>query len=302
MSSSITHYRNGVPYNAAGEVVITITGGPEQLNDTVSNNTSQRFGSISDSPHRSFPSGSLYRPRRRNDYNPDSFGQSIFEYLDYLDDLSGTASSEETENKELDEKLKNDTKLLAEVIRDITRKHSDELGKIAGKLSQNIKGRKIRNYQDAIASMEKFQNGRYFKLAQDDRNALADAVKAMDKRTLADNLGRLSAASGLLAKGFIVEVFFSKIEEGFRTGNWKPLMLEIEAMALSGVAAAAMTRYIPYIVLGLAAHVPMLFPPADAYALAIFGIAILASLIDAELVDKFNNEIEDLYDALRTDY
>lgn len=249
--------------------------------------------------HRSFPSGSLYRPRRRNDYNPDAFGQSM---CDYLDNLTNLTPSEEIVDKELDEKLKNDTKLLAEVIRDITRKHSDELGEIAGKLSQNIKGRKIRNYQDAIASMEKFQNGRYFKLAQDDRNALADAVKAMDKRTLADNLGRLSAASGLLAKGFIVEVFFSKIEEGFRTGNWKPLMLEIEAMALSGVAAAAMTRYIPYIVLGLAAHVPMLFPPAAAYAFAIFGIAILASLIDAELVDKFNNEIEGLFDSQRTDY
>lgn len=299
MSSSITHYRNGVPYNAAGEVVITITGGPEQLNDTVSNNTSQRFGSISDSPHRSFPSGSLYRPRRRNDYNPDAFGQPI---IAYLDNLAALAPGEEIEDKELDEKLKNDTKLLAEVIRDITKKYSDELGEIAGKLSQNIKGRKIRNYQDAIASIEKFQNGRYFKLAQDDRNALADAVKAMDKRTLADNLGRLSAASGLLAKGFIVEVFFSKIEEGFRTGNWKPLMLEIEAMALSGVAAAAMTRYIPYIVLGLAAHAPMLFPPVAAYALVVFGIAILASLIDAELVDKFNNEIEELIDALRTDY
>lgn len=148
--------------------------------------------------------------------------------------------------------------------------------------------------------MENFGSGRY-KIGQDDRNAIADAIKALDKKTLADNLKRLSASSALLAKGFLVEIFCSKIEEDIRTNNWKPLMLEIEAMALSGVAVAAMSRFIPHALLTIAVISPSM-PPMVAAGLVVFLIASLASLINANLVDKLNNEIDDAIDALRPDY
>ncbi|OWF75403.1 hypothetical protein B4903_20425 [Yersinia frederiksenii] len=295
--STITHYRNGVPYNAAGEVVITITGGPDKLDNTVSNNSSQRFGSISNSPHRSFPTGSTYQHRRQNTYNPDTFGQSIFEYLDGLPD---TAPSEDSEGRELNEKLKNDTKLLAEVMRDITKMFGDEWGRIADNLSQNIRKKKIRNYHDAIATIEKLKSNEFYKIPTDYRNTISDAIKVLDKKTLADNFNRLSAASGLLAKEFTAEAFYSKIEEGFRTGNWKPLMLEIEAWALSGVAVAAMTRFIPYALFSLTLIIPMVTAPVG-FAIVMLGIVILASLIDAKLVDKLNEEIRAMVNALRTD-
>lgn len=298
MSSSITHYRNGVPYNAAGEVVITITGGPEQLNNMVSNNTIQRFGSISDSSHRSFLSGSLHRSRRKNDYNPDTFGQSI---SDYLDNLSNLTPSEKTEDTELDEKLKSDTKLLAEVISNISNIYGEEWGRLADKLSGNIRGKKIRSYDDAIFTLEKFRSSEFQHIRKKYRDTVADVINVLDKKSLADNFNRLSAASGLLAKGFTAEAFYSKMEEGFRTDNWKPLMLEIEAWALSGVAAAAMARFIPYALFSIAFIIPMA-PSVAGFVIVYSGITILASLIDAKLVDKFNEEIRDLVAALRTDY
>lgn len=212
------------------------------------------------------------------------------------------AAQRETARREatqLEEKLKEDTKLIAEVTRDITNKFGKEFGDLATELSQSIRGKKIRNYQDAMASFAKFQaNSSYINVRQVDRNAIADALKALDKRTLADNLKRLSASSGLLAKGFTAEVFYSKFEEGCRTDNWKPLMLEIEAMALSGVAAAAMALFLPQAVWLLS----VALPPTAAFVTVIIGIAIVASWVNAEFVDKLNDVLLDYINSQIMDF
>ncbi|MEQ9722270.1 colicin-like pore-forming protein [Yersinia alsatica] len=211
-----------------------------------------------------------------------------------------TARREEAQREaaQLEEKLKEDTKLLATVTSDMTKKFGKEFGDLATELSQNIRGKKIRNYQDAMASFAKFQANPYINMSQIDRNAIADALKALDKRTLADNLKRLSASSALLAKGFTAAVFYSKFEEGCRTDNWKPLMLEIEAMALSGVAAAAMTLFLPQAVWLLSLAVP----PTVAFIVVVISIAIVASWVNAEFVDKLNGAILDYINSHIMDY
>ncbi|OVZ91150.1 hypothetical protein CBW58_14375 [Yersinia frederiksenii] len=117
-------------------------------------------------------------------------------------------------------------------------------------------------------------------------------------KTLPVNLKRLSASSALLAKGFTAEVFYSKFEEGCRTDNWKPLMLEIEAMALSGVAAAAMTLFLPQAVWLLSLAVP----PTVAFIVVVISIAIVASWVNTEFVDKLNGVILDYINSHIMDY
>ncbi|CNI27971.1 hypothetical protein [Yersinia alsatica] len=75
-------------------------------------------------------------------------------------------------------------------------------------------------------------------------------------------------------------------------------MLEIEAMALSGVAAAAMTLFLPQAVWLLSLAVP----PTVAFIVVVISIAIVASWVNAEFVDKLNGVILDYINSHIIDY
>lgn len=80
-----------------------------------------------------------------------------------------------------------------------------------------------------------------------------------------------------------------KTAVGFETGNWQPLMLELEAMVLSGYAIGIAMGVFSSILLTIASVLSL--PAASAIIGAIILTSIVTSFIDAELADKINKNL-----------
>lgn len=184
----------------------------------------------------------------------------------------------------------------SEIISDVGEKVSKTLGDkynlvakdIAGNI-KNFQGKNIRNFNDAMKSLKKLTSNPNMKINQADKNALINAWKHVNATDMANKLGNLS-------KGFKVADTVMKIEKvreksivGYETGNWGPLVLEVESWIVGGVAGSiAMSVFSA--TLGMA----MLIAGTPAVAVSIGGIilaGIVAAMIDDKLVERLNNAI-----------
>ncbi|MCG5372188.1 colicin-like pore-forming protein [Providencia rettgeri] len=157
---------------------------------------------------------------------------------------------------------------------------------------KNFQGKKIRNLNDALKDLDKVLKNPNFKVSKQDSTAIANAVKHIDAKTLSDNFYRLGKAFKVLDIGLKIEKIREKTVEGFNTGNWNPLMLEVEAMILSGYTAS-LALSITFSVISTIATILSLgaLPVALASIAAIILISYMSSLIDADLVDKINKTL-----------
>ncbi|EIY0670584.1 colicin immunity protein [Salmonella enterica] len=184
----------------------------------------------------------------------------------------------------------------AEVISDMGNKVGDYLGEayksLAKEISGDIKnfqGKTIRSYDEAMASLNKVLSNPGFKVNQADSDALANAWRSLDAQDMANKLGNISRAFKVADVVMKVEKIREKSIEGYETGNWGPLMLEVESWVLSGIASS--------VALGLfsatlGAYALSLGAPA--IAVGIVGILLAAAvgaLIDDKFADVLNNEI-----------
>ncbi|EHU3652385.1 colicin immunity protein [Salmonella enterica] len=185
----------------------------------------------------------------------------------------------------------------SELIADMGDKIGEHLGdkykavakEIAGDI-KNFQGKTIRSFDDAMASLNKITSNPAMKINQADRDALVNAWKHVDAQDMANKLGNLSKAFKVADVVMKVEKVREKSIEGYETGNWGPLMLEVESWVLSGMASA--------VALGLfGAILSMLSLSGLALtAITIAGImtiSYLASKIDSEMSDKINKEVVD---------
>ncbi|HCB7206829.1 TPA: hypothetical protein M2A38_005174, partial [Escherichia coli] len=85
-----------------------------------------------------------------------------------------------------------------------------------------------------------------------------------------------------------VEKVREKSIEGYETGNWGPLMLEVESWVLSGMAASVAMTLLSAIIGSFT--LPALALTAINIA-SIMGISYLASYIDASVAEKINNKL-----------
>lgn len=171
---------------------------------------------------------------------------------------------------------------------------SKRLGKnyqlAADEIANNIKnfqGKRIRNFNDAMASLNKIMSNPGMKINKGDRDALAQAWRYTNTTDMANklsNYGRFFKVADLVIKA---EKIREKSIEGYETGNWKPLMLEVESMVLSGVASSVALA----IVTGILSLFSISALPVIA---AILVISIVSSFIDASLAERLNNKLIDL--------
>ncbi|MFV8907216.1 colicin-like pore-forming protein [Serratia fonticola] len=171
---------------------------------------------------------------------------------------------------------------------------SKRLGKnyqlAADEIANNIKnfqGKRIRNFNDAMASLNKIMSTPGMKINKGDRDALIHAWRYTNVNDMANklsNFGRFFKVADLVIKA---EKIREKSIEGYESGNWKPLMLEVEGMVLSGVASSVALA----IVTGILSLFSMSVLPVIA---AILVISIASSFIDASLAETLNNKIIDL--------
>ncbi|UAN56734.1 MULTISPECIES: colicin-like pore-forming protein [unclassified Serratia (in: enterobacteria)] len=171
---------------------------------------------------------------------------------------------------------------------------SKRLGKnyqlAADEIANNIKnfqGKRIRNFNDAMASLNKIMSTPGMKINKGDRDAIIHAWRYTNVNDMANklsNFGRFFKVADLVIKA---EKIREKSIEGYESGNWKPLMLEVEGMVLSGVASSVALA----IVTGILSLFSMSVLPVIA---AILVISIASSFIDASLAETLNNKIIEL--------
>lgn len=163
---------------------------------------------------------------------------------------------------------------------------------LAKEIADNIKnfqGKNIRGYNDAMKTLNRLTSNPNMKISAKDKAVLINAWKSIDQKNMATKLASLSkafSAAGWLLK---VEKVYDKSIVGYETGNWGPLILEVESWVLSGVtsavALAALTGIVStFLVVGSL--------PATAVMIAgALGIVYVSSLIDDTVAEKVNSQL-----------
>ncbi|MBJ4985940.1 colicin-N, partial [Salmonella enterica subsp. enterica serovar Derby] len=148
--------------------------------------------------------------------------------------------------------------------------------------------RNIRSYNEAMASLNKVLANPKMKVNKSDKDAIVNAWKQVNAKDMANKIGNLGKAFKVADLAIKVEKIREKSIEGYNTGNWGPLLLEVESWIIGGVVAGvaislfgAVLSFLP--ISGLAVT-----------ALGVIGImtiSYLSSFIDANRVSNINNII-----------
>lgn len=218
----------------------------------------------------------------------------------YLISLTSAFFNNYEKNKNRVKKLEKDTLLDASaIIIESGEKISILLGQeykdISDRIAndvKNLQGKKIRNFNNALKDLDNVLRNPNFKVSKQDSAAIANAAKQIEMKTLSDNFYRLGKAFKVLDIGLKIEKIREKTIEGFNTGNWNPLMLEVEAMILSGYTASLALSITISLISSIASLLSVgALPVALVSIAAIILISYMSSLIDANLVDKINQEL-----------
>lgn len=218
----------------------------------------------------------------------------------YLISFTNVFFNNYEKNKSRVKQLEKDTLLDASaIIVDSGEKISTLLGQeykaISDRIANDVKnfqGKKIRSLNDALKDLDKILKNPNFKVSKQDSTAIVNAVKQIEVTTLSDNFYRLGKAFKVLDVGLKIEKIREKTTEGFNTGNWNPLMLEVEAMILSGYTASLALSIVISLIGSIASLLSVgALPVALVSIAAIILISYMSSLIDTNLVDKINQEL-----------
>ncbi|EFM5937583.1 colicin-B, partial [Escherichia coli] len=153
----------------------------------------------------------------------------------------------------------------------------------------NFQGKTIRSYDDAMSSINKLMANPSLKINATDKEAIVNAWKAFN----AEDMGNKFAALGKTFKAADYAIKANNIREksieGYQTGNWGPLMLEVESWVISGMASAvalslfSLTLGSALIAFGLSSTV-----------VGFVGVVIagaIGAFIDDKFVDELNHKI-----------
>ncbi|MHC8383495.1 colicin-like pore-forming protein [Pseudomonas sp. LB3P14] len=173
---------------------------------------------------------------------------------------------------------------LSDVNKDILSKYGEHMSKVALGLQENISGKKVRSYAEAMQTFEKVRINPNAKLNKQDAQAVASALKALDQASMADNFTRLGKVFGLVGKAVQINTVREQAIVGVETGDWKPLGLELESIAV-GLGAGAV----------LAGVMVLIMPVFVGSAAGLVTVAVLMALagayFDAKKVDEINTAV-----------
>lgn len=154
---------------------------------------------------------------------------------------------------------------------------------------KNFQGKTIRSYDEAMASINKLMANPDLKINSADRDAIVNAWKAFDAEDMGNKfaaLGKTFKAADYVMKANNVR---EKSIEGYQTGNWGPLMREVESWVISGIASSVALSFFSVAVGSL-----FITAGVSVTAVGLMGIifaGFIGALIDDDFVDKLNNEI-----------
>ncbi|MBZ6572481.1 hypothetical protein GNE01_02365 [Klebsiella sp. JL973] len=181
--------------------------------------------------------------------------------------------------------------LAAQSAEKISQNAGQKAGEIARNLANTVRGNKVRNYSDAKKTLDMLLKKPKLSLKQADKNAINQAITADKMKSLAKDFDALGKTFGFLDKGFTAKDLYEKYQTGYVTGNWQPLMLQLESMALSGIAAAYTYSFVTGISLGVAAAVGITLSATAAAIAAAIAAAVVASFFDVDFAENLNNQL-----------
>ncbi|CDZ86604.1 colicin [Citrobacter koseri] len=185
----------------------------------------------------------------------------------------------------------------AEIVSDMGEKVGVHLGEkykaVAKEIANDIKnfqGKTLRTHEQTMASLNKILANPGMKINKGDKDALVNAWKSFKASDTAKKLENMSRAFKVADVALKVEKVREKSIHGYETGNWGPLMLEVESWVVGGLAARVALGLFSAI---LGSFLITLGTPVIAVDLA--GIIIAASIAawvsDDKVLDKLNNEV-----------
>lgn len=171
--------------------------------------------------------------------------------------------------------------VLSDVNKEILQKFGASAAQVAQSMQDNIAGKNIRSYAEALAVFEKVSNNPSIKLNAQDTQAVVSAIKALDAATMADNMTRLGKGFGVVGYTFQASTLIEKTSSGFETGDWKPLLLELEAIGVGAGAGAIGAAIFSFFAFGFVG-------PATSIVVVALILASAAAYFDAAKVDEIN--------------
>jgi len=154
---------------------------------------------------------------------------------------------------------------------------------------KNYQGKNIRSYNDAMKTLSRLNSNPSMRISPADKAVLINAWRQVNAQNMSINLANLSKV--FTAAGWLLRV--EKVREksivGYETGNWGPLILEVESWVLSGVVASVAMATLGIIVSMFA--ISSLFSSTLIMIVVTLIISYLASLIDDSFAERINNEL-----------
>lgn len=174
---------------------------------------------------------------------------------------------------------------LEEAVKTVSDFYSKVYGKLGEKASTNAqtlaaasKGKRIRNYNDAMAAWNKYGNNIEKKLSLADRNAVVNALNSMTQTDLAKNYQKFSKAFGVTSKALDLHRLYQNIKTAVKTGIWAPVITNIESLLAGALVAELAAIIFGGLVIGA----------VTAAMFAILGM-LLASYVDVDHMKSLND-------------
>jgi hypothetical protein len=197
----------------------------------------------------------------------------------YLEELSGNFAnlSERASNIE---QLKDAVKFTLDFYAETTSKFGEKASDLARRLSQAARGKTIRNAEEAIRAYDNYKDVMGKKFNAQDRQAIANALAALDNEMMAKNLSKFGKALGGASVIFDASDLMSEATKSITTNDWRPFFIKVETILVSHMAGVLIA-----VMFGFAASTPI----------GILGFALImaitSAMIDDELVTDINEFI-----------
>lgn len=183
------------------------------------------------------------------------------------------------QNKIDAQRLQDAAKSVVDFYQLATERAGVQASKAAQELANTVKGKAIRNADQALAAFNKYKDVLNEKYSVADREAIAKALDATNLEMLANNLKRLSRGLGYTSKLFDASTIIKEARNALRTGDWKPFFVTTGSI-FAGQQATALTAL---------AFSALLTTP-----MGIVGYIFLLMAVSSFVEDTFTTELKKL--------
>lgn len=163
------------------------------------------------------------------------------------------------------------------------------LGKEIASNIKNFQGKNIRSYDNAMRSINKLIANPSWKVNAAERTAIINAWQSFNADDMGNKFAALSKTFKMADYAMKADRIREKSIEGYKTGNWGPLMREVELWVIGGLASSVALGIFSAVLGAMAISTGI--PVVAAGLLAIILAGLIGSLIDDKIIDKINNEI-----------